>query len=268
MTDEYRDIAWRQGAVFTFANGAGTGEMGVIASHDCDLCADLEVESAIEFVPLSLIGALNGSMTLGKNARRLHVHIVDDNQQQQIAELDIRKRAIIPKDGFVQSAEAYPYQLAPQEVVVFRRWLSARYARSAFANAFEVQMDRVRNRIDNLARTHGLPIRAMYFDVDDNQLVERSDADEPYALAIYAVYPPATADAEAAQFATRLAQIFSKEFCNPTTKVWTGIELTSCDAISEDVFPLALALSTKPWRVDHRSYRGQQAADLYPDHGT
>ena len=242
MTDEYRDIAWRQGAVFMFPDRVGAGEMGVIASHDCDLCADLEVETVIEYVPLSLIGALNGSMTLGKNARRLHVQIVDDNQQQQMAELDIRNRAIIRKDDFVQGAKAYPYQLVPQEVVVFRRWLSARYARSAFADAFEVQMDRVRERIDRLAKTHGLRIRAMYFDVDDNQLVERSEADEPYALAIYAVYPPATADDEASEFATRLAQIFSKEFRNSTTKVWTGIELTSCDAISEDGFPLALAL--------------------------
>ena len=226
------------------------------------------METFIEYVPLCLIGALNGSMTLGKNARRLHIQIVADQQQQQMVELDIRKRASIRKDDFVQSTRAHSHQLLPEEVVVFRRWLSARYARSAFANAFEVQMDRVRERIDRLAKTHGLHIRAMYFDVDDNQLIERSAADEPYALAIYAVYPPATADDDTAQFATRLAQIFSKEFCNPVTKVWAGIELISCDAISEDVFPLSLALSTKSWRVDHRSYKGQQGADLYPDHGS
>jgi hypothetical protein len=241
--------------------------MGIIASHDCDLCADLEIEAVIEYVPLGLIDALNGSMTLGKNARRLHAQIIDGDQQKQVVELDIRKRATIPKDNFVEQAKTYAYQLAPQEVVVFRRWLSARYARSAFANAFEVQMDRVRDRIDRLAKTHGSPIRAMYFDVDDNQLVERSEADGPYALAIYVIYPPATADDEAVAFAKRLAQIFSKEFCDTATKAWTGIELTSCDAISEDVFPLALALSTKPWRVDHRSYSGQQGANLYPDHG-
>jgi hypothetical protein len=267
MADEYRDIGWRQGAVFTFPEGAAADEMGVIASHDCDLCADLEIETVIEYVPLSLIGALNGSMTLGKNARRLHVKIIDDNQQQQIAELDIRKRAIIRKDNFVQGAKAYPYQLVPQEVIVFRRWLSARYVRSAFADAFEVQMNRVRKPIDRLAQTHGLNIRAMYFDVDDNQIIERHEVEGPYPLAIYAVYPTATADNEAVEFSKRLAQIFSEEFFNPTTEVWTGIELTSCDAISEDVFPLALALSTKPWRVDHRSYSGQQGVDLYPDHG-
>ncbi|HEV2622405.1 MAG TPA: hypothetical protein VGU65_10005 [Frateuria sp.] len=268
MTDEYRDIAWRQGAVFTYSNLAGPSRMGVIASHDCDLCADLEIEDVIEYVPFGLIDALNGSMTLGKNARRLHVEILDDNLQRKIAELDIRKRAIIRKDDFVQDAKPYPYQLATQDLVVFRRWLSARYARSAFANSFEVQMDRVRKSIDRLAKTHGTGIRAMYFDVDDNQLIERSEADEPYALAIYAVYPPATPDNEAAEFATRLEQIFTKAFYDPATKLWAGIEITGCDAVAEDVFPLALALSTKPWRVDHRSYSGQQATSLYPDQGS
>lgn len=268
MVDEYRDIWWRQGAVFTFPDGERTGEIGVIASHDCDLCADLDVETFVEYVPLRVIDALDGSMTLGKNVRRLHVQIVNDDQQQQMADLDIRKRATIRKDDFVRDARAYPYQMAPQEVVVFRRWLSARYARSAFATAFEVLMNRVKERIDRLAKKHGLTIRATYFDVDNNKLIERAESDEPYALAIYAVYPPDTSDDKAAEFALLLAQIFNEEFCDPTTKLWAGIELTSCDAICEDVFPLALALSTKPWRVDHRSYSGQPTVDLYPDHGS
>lgn len=268
MVGEYRDTTWRQGAVFVYRDGKDNEWLGVIATHDCDICADFELEAVIEYVPVKLIAELNGSMTLGKNARRLHLSIFEDDAKKQLAELDIRERLSMPKDVFVQHAEACPYQLTPQDVVVFRRWLSARYARSAFANAFEVQMDRVRERIDRLAKTHGLRIRATYFDVDDNQLVERAEGEDPYTLAIYVVYPPDTPDCEAKEFAARLTQIFNKEFCHPTTKEWVGIELTSCDAVSEDVFPIALALSSKAWRVDHRSYSGQPDADLHPDHGS
>jgi len=210
MAGEYRGSTWRQGAVFRYQDTVGNKQLGVIATHDCDICADLEVEPVVEYLQASPIVASNGSMTFGKNARRLHVSIFDGRKREQAVALDVRERASMPKDDFVQRAEPYEYQLASQDVVVFRRWLSARYSRSAFANAFEVQMDRVRERIDRLAKTHGHRIRAMYFDVDDNQLVERGKGEEPYALAIYVVYPPDANDAEAQNFATRLKQIFTK----------------------------------------------------------
>lgn len=267
MAGEYRESTWRQGAIFRYQDAVGIKQLGVIATHDCDICADLELEPVVEYVPVRLITALNGSMTLGKNARRLHVEIFDDQKQKQMVALDVRERVSIPKNDFVRQNEPYEYQLTSQDVVVFRRWLSARYSRSAFANAFEVQMDRVREPIDRLAKTHGRHIRALYFDVDDNQLVERRGTDEPYALSIYVVYPSDTNDAEAGDFAVRLKQIFAKAFCHQATNEWAGIQLTSCDAVSEDTFPLSLALSSKPWRVDHRSYRDQSDGNLYPDHG-
>jgi len=268
MAGEYRDSPWRQGALVRLPAADGGEQLGIVATHDCDICADMGVEPVIEYIPVALVATSDGSMTLGKNARRLHIGIVDDHRNKQTANLDIRARLQISKDQFHGEAQLCDFQLASHDQVVFRRWLSARYARSAFANAFEHHMDRVRDRIDRLAKSHGDRIRAMYFDVDDNQLVERPDDGEPYTLTIYVAYPPDTDDAEAKDFAMRLKQILTKAFFDPATEKWTHIELVSCDALSDDVFPLSLAFSTKPWRVDYRSYTEQTDTDLYPDHGT
>jgi len=268
MAGEYRNSPWRQGAIVRFPIADGGEQLGIVATHDCDICADIGVEPAIEYIPVVLVATPDGSMTLGKNARRLHIGIVDDQRNKQTVHMDIRARVQMSKDQFHDDAQLFQFQLASHDQVVFRRWLSARYARSAFANAFERHMDSVRDRIDRLAKSHGDRIRAMYFDVDDNQLVERPDDGEPYTLSIYVAYPPDTDDAEAKDFAMRLKQILTKAFFEPATEKWVHIELVSCDALSDDVFPLSLAFSTKPWRVDYRSYTEQTDTDLYPDYGT
>lgn len=268
MAGEYRDSPWRQGAVFRLPAADRGEQLGIVATHDCDICADMGVEPVIEYIPVAIVASPDGSMTLGKNARRLHIGIVGDHHKMQTANLDIRARMLMPKDQFHCETQLYNFQLASHDQVVFRRWLSARYTRPAFANAFERHMDRVRTQIDHLAKSHGNRIRAMYFDVDDNQLVERSDNGEPYSLTIYIAYPPDTDDGEAEDFAKRLKQILTKEFFDPATEKWIHIELVSCDILSDDEFPLSLVFGTKPWRVDYRSYTEHTETDLYPDHGT
>jgi hypothetical protein len=265
MTGEHRDTTWRQGAVFTLPNEQGDDVLGVIATHDCDICADSSIEPSLEYIPAIPADKLDGNLTFGKHPRTLHVTVINDNNGEQIVELDVRARLAIDKNAFFNRAAFYSHQLQSRDVVVFRRWLSARYGRSAFANAFEDQMRRVTGRIDRLAQNRGTGIRALYFDVDENQLMERSAADAPYELAIYVVYPSDTRDEDAESFATALADIFKNEFLDLATATWSGIELLSCDPIAEDVFPLVLHLSTKPWRVDHRSYKGLPEKGLYPE---
>lgn len=122
-------------------------------------------------------------------------------------------------------------------------------------------MDPIRSRIDDLSKKSGAGIRALYFDVDDGHMTERTVDDEPYELLIYVVYTLAESADAAEKFAEKLKAILTKQFCKE--EVWKKVELISCNAVCEDEFPLLLANSTKTWRVDHRSLSG--GGDVFPE---
>lgn len=267
MPSENRNVTWRQGDIFTIPAKEGRlALLGVIASHDCDICAEDDVEPIVEILQGSLVRAQEGSLTLGKNPRRLHATIYIDGNDPVSVEFDIRTRDSLTKPKFLSEAEKYSHQLDRTSLRVFQRWLAGRYGRSAFPNAFEECMrGKVQEKIDRLSDKHGHGIRALYFDLDDNQMIERSDSDDPYELAIYVVYPRSTDDDEAKAFAHELSEIFKNAFCDKVTGNWERINLLSCDEISEDEFPHALALSAKSWRVDHRSYGGAPVSFVQPE---
>jgi hypothetical protein len=267
MTGEHRDTAWRQGSIFRVPAKDNLPEIfGAIASHDCDICADADVEPFIEYVEADLKGAGNGSLTFGKNPRRLQAQVYNSTEQAINVDFDIRRRKLMMKSSFFVEAIRCSYQLQDRDVTVLQRWLAGRYGRSAFPNAFEKLMRKhVQERIDRLSEKNGRNIRGLYFDLDDNCLIEREEGDDPYELVIYIVYPPDANDAEAESFAKTIDEVFKAAFFDEKAERWSGIQLISCDAISEDIFTLSLALSAKTWRVDHRSYRGLPAAGIYPE---
>jgi hypothetical protein len=267
MIGEHRDTAWRQGLIFHVPAKDGAPEIfGVIVSHDCDICADADVEPCIEYVKADLKGESNGSLTFGKNPRRLQAQVYNNSGEAINADFDIRKRTFMMKSSFFAGAIRFSHQLQERDVTVLQRWLAARYGRSAFPNAFEKLMGKhVQERIDRLSEKKGKSIRGLYFDLDDNRLIEREEGGDPYELVIYIVYPPDTDDTEAEGFAKAIGEVFKAAFFEEKTARWSGIQLVSCDAVSEDIFTLSLALSTKTWRVDHRSYKGSPAACIYPE---
>jgi len=267
MPSENRNVTWRQGDIFTIPAKEGLlALLGVIASHDCDICAEDDVEPIVEILQVRIVDTEEGSLTLGKNPRRLHATIYIDGTNAINVELDIRTRDLLAKREFLSEAEKYSHQLDRGSVRVFQRWLAGRYGRSAFPNAFEGWMrGKVQEKIDRLSDKRGHGIRALYFDLDENQMIERSESDDPYELAIYVVYPGSTDDDEAKAFAHALSEIFKNAFFDKAKEIWARIHLLSCDQFPEDVFPLALANSAKSWRVDHRSYGGSPASSVQPE---
>lgn len=267
MSDENRNTTWRQGALFLLPGAQGQDDrLGVIASHDCDLCADDEVEPQVEYLLVELDGEKNGNFMLGKNVRVLQAVARSAHGTERLVTISVHRRAFIEKRDFYVRAIWLPQQLDDGNVIVFRRWLTARYGRSAFPNAFENLMrGKVENKIGELSKQKGEVIRGLYFDLDDNHLRERGAEDGPYELRIYVVYPPDTLDSDATLFAQRLDDILRKAFYDESKNSWSGVELISCDALSEDAFSLFMANNTKTWRVDHRSYTGAPEFSLFPE---
>ncbi len=252
-----RNLNWWQGALAEL-----NGTLGVLISHDCDIAASSSVEPMIEWIP-AVPSSTDGSKTYGKNPRILELSCGANSGSEICLHFDVRSKLNVDKNDFLQNAVLFEQQFSADRLVILRRWLSSRYGRSAFPDAFESAMDRVRSKVDELSKKSGGGIRALYFDVDDGHMTERTSENDPYELLIYVVYPPETPTKIAEEFATKLKTIFTNRF--KSSGEWKRVELVSCDAICEDNFSLLLANSTKTWRVDHRSLADPGAAVPDPD---
>jgi len=241
--------------------------IGVLASHDCDLCANSEVEPEVEYLPVRIINNVNGQLVFAKSPRKLHCKTLTSAGETGAVEMHIRERRPINKDEFFKTASAIDISLLDTEKVVFRNWLAARYARSAFPDAFEARLDsKLRKKIEKLSENFGRDIRAIYFDLDDGEVVERQ-LGNAYQLRIHVVYETETDnDNISYEFAESLSTIFMDAFYDEKSQEWRDVVLLSCEATSAYEFPLVLANAMKPWRVDHRSYQALPNA-VYPEPG-
>jgi hypothetical protein len=265
MPDLSRSSTWCQGDIFVLRIEGKDETIGVVASHDCDLCASSEVEPEVEYIPIRRINDADGLFVFGKSPRKLHCKTLTKAGEVGAIEMLIRERTLISKDDFFKAASPIEISLLDTEKVVFRSWLAARYARSAFPDAFEARLDsKLRRKIEKLSENSGQDIRAIYFDLDDGKMVERQ-AGDPYQLRIHVVYDTETDDDNVAyEFAESLSTMFMTAFYDDKSRKWHDVVLLSCEATSAYEFPLVLANALKPWRVDHRSYQALPDA-IYPD---
>jgi hypothetical protein len=247
MPETSRSSAWCQGDIFALRTQGQDEMIGVVASHDCDLCAGPDVEPDVEYLPVRLIEGVNGQFVFAKSPRKLHCKTLAGTGEAGAVEMLIRDRRAINKE------------------VVFRNWLAARYARSAFPTAFEDRLDdKLRKKVEKLSEKFGRDIRAIYFDLDDGEMIERN-AGDVYQLRIHVVYDTETDDDNMAyEFAESLSTIFMTAFYDEQAREWRDVVLLSCEATSSYEFPLVLANAMKPWRVDHRSYQALPDA-IYPE---
>jgi len=267
MPDSSRSSPWCQGDIFALRTEGGDELIGVVASHDCDLYADPVIEPDVEYLPVRRLQQVNGQFVYGKSPRKLHCRTLTDANEEAAVEMLIRERSTIDKHRFFHDAASAGIALPNTERVVFRGWLAARYARSAFPNAFEERLDnKLRKKIDALSEKAGKIIRGIYFDLDEREMIEREPGDI-YQLRIHVVYETETDDDEVAyRFAQSLSRLFMDAFCDEKAAGWHDVIVLSCEAVSSYNFPLVLANALKPWRVDHRSY--QQLPDtVFPEPG-
>lgn len=263
MAESRGAVFWRQGDIFTYRSPEGNSFNGIIASHDCDICA-ADMEPHIEAMSLEHREEADGNLTLGKNVRRLHCAPLLPDGSREVIEISMHSKRAIAKEDFFANATKEPHELDATEIGVFRRWLASRYSRPAFPDAFEALLSqKLREKIDKLSKRDGTCIQGIYFNLDEGRMVERTP-DDLYQLAIWVAYDPSRLQDEDLpdRFASRLEQIFTGEFFVEKNDSWSGIQLTGCSAISIRQFPVALANGMKSWRVDHRSHTGEDNAGL------
>lgn len=273
------ETPWRQGlalsresaiALGLFAEADADSKLAIIISHDCDLPKDPAVEPDVEIVVAKRPTDSNhGNFTQPKNPRRLRVPYEISGEQTWFELLATDKRAIV-KEQLIGHVPDPKVVLDKNGKAVLRRWLGARYNRSAFPNEFE---DRLKKHT-SLAKFLGKIVEPLndhlvgvYFDLDDGEEIERKGKSDLYGLHITLVYradvDPTVALEAAEKAATEIDEMFRKEcFVGDD---WQWIQLHGCEVASDEVWSVAAARRTMTWHFDHMSFPQNGEAGVLPD---
>jgi hypothetical protein len=278
MTEVNRQLLWLQGNVLTDealkSLGLQKAEQSyeifaVVISHDCDLTAALDKEPIAEVIVGRRIEKMGGD-SFGKTARRLHIEYQSESGPVYIELVANCKKPINKTDLFAHQPRT-DIKLSVRDLRILQRWLAARYARAAFPEAFETRLraaivpgkyDLVK-KIEKILDVGGDHIRALLFDMDKGENVERKTPDDLYRLGIMVLYDslrdePA-AFAAATDTAEALEGIFEAAFKAPTG-AWQNVELEYCDLISDTAMTVAMSESLKQWRLEYLSLQDEPPA--------
>jgi hypothetical protein len=260
-----RDSPWRQGHLLTdeaaialglIEENAAGHDVALVVTHDCDLASDQEV--IVEIMIGSVAPKLKGDLANAKNARRLGLEF-DCVGGPLIVEVSAARRRLLEKVVlFERFAPRANTTLSPKGLQSLQWWLSARYRRAAFPDAFEHRLrtkkDRLRGAISSAMEPCRDLVRGIYFLLDDGEERDRQGADDLYELGIYLLYDH-TQDPEASQVAEdaaeKISDAFEGEFLS--AGAWKNIRLLFCEAISDAAMTVAQERELKEWRLDHLS---------------
>lgn len=263
-----RDMTWRQGHVLSDAamdaldlrNAAEPAVCcAVVITHDCDLANDnMAAEPDVELIVGRVVNAPNGNFLWGKAPRTLHLSMRHKGEVVTV-ELVATRKVLLPKDALAAYQPNDDFALEPKALAVMRSWLSSRYQRAAFPDAF-VQRMRATKFDEKLAKTvepYGDLISFIYFVLDDGAMSEHAEG-EPYKLSIVLVFAPGDEPEMSAERADEVADKVTDTAEARLSHQGTNtgqIVLESCIAVSEDDLPVSKTRLLMHWRLEHMSLR-------------
>jgi len=271
MADPRRQASWRQGDVLTAEAAKALDLLNlenddqtfvVVITHDCDLAAGVDKEPDSEVIIGRRIDKLGGD-SYGKTARRLHIEY-QTQRGPVVLELAATAKRQVKKPGLFAGAPREDIWLDGRGIGILQRWLASRYHRAAFPEAFEnrlraAQMPGKRTflkKIESILADGGDHIRALLFDLDEGQNIERKDATDVYHLGIIVLYDSfrdePTAAAIAAGAAEELEDLFEKAF-HAVDAGWKSVRLSYCDSVSDGAITVAQKEMLKQWRLEYMS---------------
>lgn len=264
-----RDTPWRQGNILP-TDAAKELKLThqdtpdktcvIVISHDCDLAnGNLQIEPAVEVIIGRIVQNQDGNFSWAKSPRTLHLD-VQHNNVKVVIELIATSKRLVPKNMLAPFVPDATYSLSGKSLSVLRSWLSARYNRTAFPDAFVEQLSQTKTdrSLAKLIEPTSNLLSAVYFDVDGGKEIDRTDG-SPYELSIVLTYPPGddpdqTAD-EVEKLEESIETLFSNKHFDLTTNKWSGIALKQCMSISEDDLTVSKTRSLAQWRFEYMTLK-------------
>ena len=267
MTEWSRETLWRQGSLLQ-ADAidalklkhpeAPNDTVIIVATHDCDLAQDPDVEPGIEVVVGRILPEKgNGNCTHAKNTRKLHLAFAGDAPVW--VELEASSKTTIDKNDLAPFSPREDVVLTPESHAIFQIWLASRYRRAAFPDEFNRRIkdvSKLAEKITKEVKKHGDLIAGVFFDVDGGEDIARNGPDDTYTLDIIILHAAEPDPIAAEDAATGAAAVIEKAFKNKLFTAGTGwqhIELRSCDAVSEEVLSYREFKLLKRWQLEYVS---------------
>jgi len=140
LAHHIRETGWRQGSVIPADSLPDVPvrecEGFLLISQSCDVVhGDFKQEPVVELLPLHRIPESDGNRLYGKNPRVLHIEIDEGS-----VELLARERFSIPRQVLAKFAPATDLAVSGAELRLICEWLSKRYVRPAFPDAFNTRI--------------------------------------------------------------------------------------------------------------------------------
>lgn len=268
MDEWSRNTQWRQGSflppqatvsleLITASTDSKT--LVIVASHDCDITHDPEIEPQVEVMVGKEISEqeIDGNNSNAKNARKLHIGL--SGHPARFAEFTATNKVSVCKSSLFKFLPSATEQLASEEKNIFQRWLACRYRRSAFPDEFEnrLKKHKLHLKISRASKRLGSNIAAIYFDVDEGREVSRTDSSETYLLDIVILYHTSqnaeSAKAGAESLKTKIEAAFKKKLYDKEKDQWRDIELRHLDVVADEALTYKQSQILKMWRLEHIS---------------
>jgi hypothetical protein len=246
-----REAGWRQGSVVEFAQANSRfrellSEQGsrfthwIVVSQDCDVVhRSYSLEPDVELLGCNLVEKADGNLTAGKNPRRLHAAITVKGKQR-IFDARVCDRFCIPRSVLETMRPSADATLDKPAVDVVAEWISRRYVRSAFPDAFNERLRQKRKGFKKVLEDHGEVLEGIYFSLST---FDELSPDKAYRLKVRLVmFAEDYKDADRLDRALRAKDAFEigLEHCE-------GIKLVSVEVISADKFTLADMADFPAW---------------------
>jgi hypothetical protein len=270
------DTPWRQGHLLPRATtealglkhvhaGVDNDTVAMVIAHDCDLNAATAKEPFVEVIVGVEIDRIDGNNAAGKNPRLLDLPI-SGGTQSLLVRLDAREKTAVKKADLAGHEPCRSAHLTSNERRILQRWLASRYFRHSLPNEFGRRFDSIASGFRKILQRTTSHIRAVFFDLDDGEEIEREGLDDCYSLRIYLIADsegdPSVSMAEAQRAAADIAKLFREKFVVKNAP--QGIELVDVQALSETQITLFDARRLTHWNGDHLSLGTDPQAPLAP----
>lgn len=249
--DDIRGRGWTQGSLLRATDfGLSDTELYLVISHPCDIVSsDFERDPTIEVMPARIVDSLDGNLTFGKNSRRLQV-----THDGRYLEFVASEKLTIDRSQFAAVVPAGELEGGGQRLLA--SWLSARYARPAFADEFNRRMRPALKKIGKVLKSNGAHLSGIYVSTSAAELA----SDVRYELTIVATMLLEDFD---------VAGLFAEasEACDGLTSALAGLEginLLSVELASEDEMSLDSLRRFRRWDYDDLSFRAGDEGTLPP----
>jgi hypothetical protein len=257
--EQIRANHWRQGCVLlpeqlpeevlaSFSLPVGDGRLLYVLTHDCDLVqADFTKEPYVELLLITPVSVADGNLTHGKNSR-----LLDFNVGVSAYRASCHDRFRIDRQLLAKQAPSAVHPIDTALCDLITDWISKRYIRPAFPDAFNIRLNREARAIRKYLKKYGQMFERIYI-ICNPQLEELSD-DEDYQLTVWLVLE----DPEAGPGDVRTAQELVVQL-EQILDGCRGIKVLDCRVVRESEITLAHLRILSLWDFDDLSYRALQS---------